>query len=92
MSIVAYINLAIAVIGIVLAAFTLKAMTNRRRSEPIIGDIMVLIAYLLMINSDYLLSATSYQGMAAAAWHVFDLSVLLNIIFHIRNASVTRSQ
>ncbi len=91
MSFFGYVNMVIAVIGLVMVIYALKAMPPRRCSEPIVGDSLVLVVYLLMINSHYMAQQSPYATFTTQAWHLFDLVVLLNIIFHIKMLASRRS-
>lgn len=90
MSIIAYINIAVAVIGLVAIIYALRIMPFRRCGEPMVGDALVLVAYLLMINSHWMAQQSPYIEITARAWHVFDLAVLVNIVFHARQYSARR--
>lgn len=91
MSFFGYINMVIAIIGLVMMVYALKTMPPRRCAEPIVGDSLVLVVYLLMINSHYMAQQSPYASLTARAWHLFDLVVLLNIIFHIKTLSTRRN-
>ena len=90
MTIVIYFNIAIAVVGLVMVAFALRAMPKKRCPDPIMGDALILIAYLLMINSHYMSAQTNGSELMNGGWHIFSMAVLLNILFHIRVVSTGR--
>lgn len=91
MSFFGYVNMVIAVIGLVMVVYALKSMPPRRCAEPIVGDSLVLVVYLLMINSHYMAQQSPYASLTVHAWHLFDLVVLVNIIFHIKMLSARRN-
>lgn len=90
MSFFGYVNMVIAVIGLVMMVYALKVMPPKRCTEPIIGDSLVLVVYLLMINSHYMAQQSPHASITAHAWHLFDLVVLVNIIFHVKMLSARR--
>ena len=44
-----------------------------------------------MINSHYMAYQTDYAEFAREAWHLFDLAVIVNIIFHAKSLLDRRS-
>lgn len=90
MSIIAYINIVIAILGLLAVIYAIRVMPFRRCSEPMIGDALVLVAYLLMINSHWMAQQSPYLEFTSRAWHVFDLVVLVNIAFHARQYATRR--
>jgi len=87
----AFLNIPLAVIGLILIAYALRRLPPRRCGDPIISDALVLVSYLLMINSHYMASKTDYAEVAREAWHLFDLAVIVNIIFHAKSLLDRRS-
>lgn len=92
MSFLAYINVAIAVIGLFIVIYAIREMPFNRCAEPMVGDALVLVAYLLMINSHWMAQESDYAGLTTRAWHAFDLVVLINIIFHARQYNARRNR
>lgn len=90
MSIIAYVNIAIAVIGLLIVIYSIKALPFNRCSEPVVGDVMVIVAYLLMINTHWMAQQSPEVESTVRAWHAFDLIVLLNIIFHAQQYRAKR--
>lgn len=83
-----YVNLAIAVSGLLMALYALRRLPSGRKPEPLICDALVLVLYLLVINSHDLLMGAPQAQYLKAVWHVFDMVVLLNILVHLRQHGV----
>lgn len=92
MNFLAYINIIIAVLGLLCVIYALRVMPYRRCSEPMVGDAMVLVAYLLMINSHWVAQQTPYLEITTRAWHVFDMVVLINVAFHAHHYASRRKR
>lgn len=91
MSLIAYFNIAFAVVGLVLMIVAIRRLPASRCSDPMITDALVLVAYLLMINTHYMTLQTPFAEMATRGWHLFDMVVILNICFHAKMAGARRT-
>lgn len=89
-SYIAYLNLAIAIIALVVTIYAILRMPFRRCGEPVIGDALVIIVYLLMVNTVWMAHHAPLLDAPSRAWHLFDTAVLLNIMFHAHHYSSRR--
>lgn len=91
MSLIAYLNITLAVVCLVLMITAIRRMPEKRCGDTMISDALILVAYLLMVNSHYMAQQSPYADVAAQAWHLFDTAVILNIWFHAKAMSDRRA-
>ena len=83
MNAISTINLILAIATLVAVLYTLAKARGTSNCEVLVGDVLVVITYLLTLHTEWMNKHTTWSFLVGdQVWHLFGLVVLVNLMVH----------